>query len=332
MRRIIIGVIIIILAALGWWGYRLYLQHQPASPLTLYGNIDIRTVNLSFRVGGRLQTLDVDEGDRVKPGQRLARLDNEPYQIALAQAKAQFHAAKANYELLEAGYRKEEIARSKEQVKQLQSAYDYAQRSYQRYLKLRSQQAISQDRLDAAKDQRDQAQADLKAAKEQLSQYLRGNRPQEIDQAKAQLEQAQAELAQAQLNLKDTELYAPNAGHILVRAREQGAMVAEGTTVFTQALAKPLWVKAYVDEVNLGKVHPDQRVTFTSDSNPGHHYHGHVGFIATTAEFTPKTVETEELRTSLVYRIRIIVDDGDDLLRQGMPVTIHLSESDTSHE
>ncbi|MFM2481008.1 secretion protein HlyD [Celerinatantimonas sp. YJH-8] len=333
MRRgIITGIISIIILAAAWEGYDFYQSHRPEAPLTLYGNIDIRTVDLSFRVGGRLQSLHVDEGDHIQTGQLLAQLDPQPYQIALDQANAQEHAALANLDLLQAGYRQEEIAQSKEQVKQLQSAYQYAQRSFQRYTTLRKQQAISQDELDSARDRRDQAQADLLAAEQQLSQYQRGNRPQQIEQAQAQYQEAQAGTAQAQLNLQDTQLTAPGDGTILVRAHEVGAMLNSGTTVFTLALDHPLWIKAYVDESHLGQVQPGQIISFTTDSHPNHTYHGHVGFISATAEFTPKTVQTEELRTSLVYRIRIIVDDGDALLRQGMPVTVHLSDHQNAHE
>lgn len=322
-----------ILSGLAVGGYFFYHhEHRSVGPLTLYGNIDIRTVELSFRVSGRIQSMDVDEGDTVHPGQVIATLDARPYHIALEKAQALQQAAQANLDLLQAGYRSEQIARAQQQVKQLQSAYHYAQRSYQRFLSLRRQQAISQDQLDSAKNQRDQAQADLKAAEQQLAQYQQGNRPQQIEQAQAQLQEAQANVDQAKLNVSDTQLQAPSDGTILVRAHQPGAIVATGTTVFTLALNHPLWVKTYVDEVNLGQARPGREVFITTDSAPNHIYHGHIGFVSPTAEFTPKTVQTEKLRTSLVYRLRIIVDDSDNRLRQGMPVTVRFEQTKIHHE
>ncbi|CAG8999101.1 MAG: hypothetical protein CENE_01065 [Candidatus Celerinatantimonas neptuna] len=332
-RRLKTGLILIILATLASSGYFFYRnEHRSTAPLTLYGNIDIRTVELSFRVGGRIKTMAIDEGDSVHPGQVIATLDAKPYKIALKKAQALHQAAQANLDLLQAGYRSEQIARAQQQVKQLESAYHYAQRSYQRFLSLRHQQAISQDQLDSARNQRDQAQADLKAAEQQLTQYQQGNRPQQIEQAQAQLQEAQASVEEAKLNLSDTQLHAPSDGTILVRAHQPGAIVATGTTVFTLALNHPLWVKAYIDEVNLGQARPGRKVFITTDSAPNHIYHGHIGFISPIAEFTPKTVQTEQLRTSLVYRLRIIVDDSDNRLRQGMPVTVRFAKTKTHHE
>ncbi|MFM2485539.1 secretion protein HlyD [Celerinatantimonas yamalensis] len=329
-RRVLIAILIVLLAAAGG-GYYTYVHLRASNaPLTLYGNVDIRTTALSFRVGGRLAHLNVDEGDTVHQGEPLATLDPRPYQIALQQAIAQAQAAKANLDLQQAGYRSEQIARAKEQVKQLNSAYQYAQRSLERYNTLRRKQAISQDKLDAARDKRDQAFADLQAAKQQLSEYQQGNRPQQIEQAKAQLQEAQAGVAKAQLNVDDTQLVAPASGTILVRVHQQGAIVSAGSTVYTLALTQPLWVKAYINEAELGQAQPGRAVLITTDSAQGKVYHGHIGFVSASAEFTPKTVQTTDLRTSLVYRLRIIVDDGDTLLRQGMPVTVRFAP-DKSH-
>lgn len=325
MRRSILITVILLIIIGGGSYYYFQKEQAKQQPVTLYGNVDIRTTALSFRVGGRLKLLNVDEGDTVQKGQFIGEIDPQPYQIALAQAKAQSDAAKANLDLLKAGYRSEEIARAREQVKQLTSAYQYAQRSYERYRVLRLKKAIAQEQLDAAKDKRDQAQADLLAAQQQLAQYQQGNRPQQIEQAQAQFEQAQAGVAKAQLDLNDTQLKAPADGTILVRAHQPGAMLNPGTTVFTLALSHPLWIKAYIDEPHLSMAQSGRKVTITSDSSK-ETFHGHIGFVSPTAEFTPKTVQTEQLRTSLVYRLRIIVDDPSPQLRQGMPVTIHFAK------
>lgn len=306
---VVILLIVILLAALGggWWWY----QSSRQQPLTLYGNVDIRTVNMSFRVGGRLASLTVDEGDSIRAGQTLGELDRAPYENALLQAQANVSTAQAQYDLMMAGYRAEEIAQAAAAVKQAQAAYDYAQNFYQRQLGLRASSAISANDLENARSSRDQAQATLKSAQDKLRQYRAGNRPQEIAQAKASLEQAQAALAQAKLDLHDTVLTAPSDGTLMTRAVEPGTMLNAGGTVLTLSLTHPVWVRAYVDEKNLGQAQPGREVLLYTDSRPDKPYHGKIGFVSPSAEFTPKTVETPDLRTDLVYRLRIVVNDAD---------------------
>ena len=320
----IILAVAIIVAAIGggtWW-----YQSLQNNGLTLYGNVDIRTVNMSFRVGGRLQSLNVDEGDAIKQGQTLGQLDKAPYENALMQAKANVATAQAQYDLMMAGYRAEEIAQAAAAVKQAQAAYDYAQSFLQRQQGLWNIRLFSANDLANASSSRDQALASLKSAQDKLSQYRAGNRPQEIAQAKANLEQAQAQLAQSTLDLQDTVLTAPSDGTLLTRAVEPGSMLTAGSTVLTLSLTHPVWVRAYVDEKNLNQAQPGREILLYTDGRPDKPYHGKIGFVSPTAEFTPKTVETPDLRTDLVYRLRIIVTDADDSLRQGMPVTLKFSD------
>lgn len=324
---ILVVVVIVALIGGGTWWY----QSRQNNGLTLYGNVDIRTVNISFRVGGRLQSLSVDEGDAIKQGQTLGELDKAPFENALMQAKANVATAQAQYDLMMAGYRAEEIAQAAAAVKQAQAAYDYAQSFLQRQQGLWSKRLLSANDLENAKSSRDQALATLKSAQDKLSQYRAGNRPQEIAQAKANLEQAQAQLAQSTLDLQDTVLTAPSDGTLLTRAVEPGSMLSAGSTVLTLSLTRPVWVRAYVDEKNLSQAQPGREILLYTDGRPDKPYHGKIGFVSPTAEFTPKTVETPDLRTDLVYRLRIIVTDADDSLRQGMPVTLRFSD-ESRHE
>lgn len=316
-----VAVLVALIGGGTWW-----YQSLQNNGLTLYGNVDIRTVNMSFRVGGRLQSLSVDEGDAIKRGQTLGQLDKAPYENALMQAKANVATAQAQYDLMMAGYRAEEIAQASAAVKQAQAAYDYAQSFLQRQQGLWNSRTVSANDLANARSSRDQAFATLKSAQDKLSQYRAGNRPQEIAQAKANLEQAQAQLAQSTLDLHDTVLTAPSDGTLLTRAVEPGSMLSAGSTVMTLSLTHPVWVRAYVDEKNLNQAQPGREILLYTDGRPDKPYHGKIGFVSPTAEFTPKTVETPDLRTDLVYRLRIIVTDADDSLRQGMPVTLSFSD------
>ncbi|MGV7094004.1 secretion protein HlyD [Siccibacter turicensis] len=321
---LIVGALVVIAAIVGGW---MWYQHSRPQTLTLYGNVDIRTVNLSFRVGGRLASLSVDEGDAVRKGQTLGTLDRAPYENALMQAKANLATAEAKLDLAKAGYREEEIAQAQAAVNQAEAAYQYAQNFWQRQQGLWKSRTISANDLENARSSRDQALASLKSARDKLSQFKTGNRPQEIAQAQAGVDQAKAQVAQAELDLHDTTLVAPSPGTLLTRAVEPGSMLNAGSTALTLSLTRPVWVRAYVDERNLHRATPGQQVQVWTDGRPDKPYTGKIGFVSPTAEFTPKTVETPDLRTDLVYRLRIIVTDADDGLRQGMPVTVTFDES-----
>lgn len=215
---VVIGIVLIALIAGGYGYYR----SQQDQPLTLYGNVDIRTVNLGFRVSGRLASLTVDEGAAVKPGMLLGRLDDAPYVNALNEARAAAAAAQANLALLQAGYRSEEIAQAQAAVVQAEANYRYMQSFYERQQGLWASRAVSANELESARTNRNQAQAQLQQARDRLAQYQSGNRPQQIEQAQAQLQQAQAQVAQAELNLHDTALFAPSRGTVMTRAVEPG--------------------------------------------------------------------------------------------------------------
>lgn len=322
---IILTAVILLAAVSGGW---LWTQHQRDQALILYGNVDIRTVNMSFRVGGRLASLSVDEGDTIKAGQKLGELDSAPYENALKQAKANVSTARARYDLMRAGYRDEEIAQAAAAVSQAQAACDYARNFWLRQQELRQRRAISVNELENARSSRDQAMASLKSAQDKLRQLRAGNRPQEIAQAQAALEQALAGLAQAELDLHDTTLFAPADGILMTRAVEPGSMLSAGSTLLTLSLTRPVWVRAWINEPHLNQASPGRKLLLYTDGRPDHPWHGKIGFVSPTAEFTPKTVETPDSRTDLVYRLRIIVTDADDTLRQGMPVTIKFSQDE----
>ncbi|AYM91000.1 secretion protein HlyD [Serratia sp. 3ACOL1] len=316
--------IVIIFCIAAYYGYQ--SQQQQEKPLTLYGNVDTRSVNVGFRVSGRLASLNVDEGDIVKAGQILGQLDSGSYLDALTLTRANVASAKARLSLLEAGYRDEEIGQGHSEVAQRLAAYNYANSVLQRQLKLWKLKAIPENQLEEARSIRDQALAALQVAKEQLTIFQKGSRPQQIEEAKANVLYYQATESQALRDFLDTTLYAPSIGVVLTRAVEPGTILNANRTVFTLSLTEPVWIRAYVSEASLGKVAPGTKMKISTDSRPHNYYHGKVGFISSTAEFTPKNVETPDLRTDLIYRLRIVVTDPDSSLRQGMPVTLHFTD------
>lgn len=321
-RLMIVAVGLVVAVAIAAW---LLTRGPGDKPLTLYGNIDIREVDLSFRVDGRVADVLVDEGDAVRAGQVVATLDAEPLRTDLAEAEATIAAQRSQLDLLRAGNRREDIAQAEAAVAERRAALANVQGDVDRLSSLRGTGAIADRRVEDAINQRDEAAARLRAAQQALAEQRAGTRPQEIAQAASNVDRARAAADRIRLRVSDTVLRAPSDGTILTRAVEKGAIVAAGSTAFTEALARPVWARVFVDAPNLGLVAPGTIVRITTDAAPGKIYRGRIGYVSPTAEFTPKSVETEALRTALVYRARVVVLDPDARLRQGMPITVTLA-------
>lgn len=304
--------------SLGWWG-----AAENAGTLKLYGNVEIREVELGFRVGGRIEELLVDEGDRVTTGQLLARLETRPILDKLATADARLRAASAGAARDLSGNRPQEIRAAEAAVVDAQAALSEARRQYGRRRALLDQGFISRAEVQTAEAGVTAASAKLNAARAQLSLMREGTRSEDRAASQAEASAVFAERRAVQTDLSDTELRAAEAGQVLTRARELGAIVQPGETVLTLALTQPVRVRAYVAEPDLTRVRPGMRVTVTVDGS-NRRWPATIGFISATAEFTPKTVQTEELRTDLVYRLRLTVEDPRGELRQGQPVTVIL--------
>jgi HlyD family secretion protein len=327
MRRILPLAIVILLAAgaAAWWyglPQKLGWLPERTKEFVLYGNVDIRQVSLGFRVDGRLDSLAVDEGDMIKSGEVLGKLDTAPFAAAVASAEANVAALQATLDKLRAGPRPTEIAQAQASYDESLAALRNANIAYDRARQLRPQGTISEANLDEATANRSMAVARSDSANEALKLLQEGSRVEDIANAEAQLKAAQSALVSARISLADTELRAPNDGVILSRVREPGAIVSPADAVFVLSLTQPVWVRSYVAEGDLGRLHPGMKVQVTSDTQPDRPYEGTIGFISPVAEFTPKSVETPELRTDLVYRLRIVIDKPGPDLRQGMPVTV----------
>jgi HlyD family secretion protein len=223
-----------------------------------------------------------------------------------------------------AGSRPEQIRQARENARAIQAQLEDARSTLQRTEKLAIDRFAPAQKLDTDRARVRNLEAQLKAAEQELALAIQGPREQEIAEARSQVRAGQAELLLARTHLKHTQLYAPEPGIIKTRILEPGAVVQPQTPAYTLALSDPVWVRSYVSETDLGRVYPGMKASVVTDTNPGRPYDGWVGFISPVAEFTPKSVETPEVRTALVYRLRVYVKNPDRGLRQGMPVTIHL--------
>ncbi|MEZ2132791.1 MULTISPECIES: secretion protein HlyD [unclassified Sinorhizobium] len=328
MKKIIAVIVLLAGAGAAAWWYdvpaKLGWQNDTHREFTLYGNVDIRQVSLGFRVSGRIAKLAVDEGDVIKSGELLARLDAQPYEYAARTAEANVAALRATLDKLKTGPRQTEIAQARALYNESLADLHNADLALDRARQLRPQGTISQASLDQATATKAMAAARADSANEALKLLEEGSRAEDIANADAQLRAAEATLDSARTSLEDTVLRAPNDGVVLSRVREIGAIVSPADTVFVLSLTQPVWVRAYVAEPDLGRIHPGMKVEVTSDTRPKEAYQGTIGFISPVAEFTPKSVETPELRTDLVYRLRVVIDKPGPDLRQGMPVTVRL--------
>lgn len=297
-------------------------REQNDDELRLYGNVDIREVQLAFHDSGRIAKLHVTEGDPVPAGQLLAELDPVRYEASVARAKATVAAQQEVLSRLLAGSRPEEIAAARARVRAARATLEDARQTYERTKSLATTQFVSQQKLDNVLAAYKSAEASLDAEEQALTLAIKGPRQEDIAAARAQLEASQATLELARRELADTKLYAPSEGVIRDRILEPGDMAFPQTPVYTLALTQPIWVRAYVDEPDLGKIAPGMKADVMTDSFPDKIYRGWLGYISPSAEFTPKTVQTENLRSKLVYQVRIFVCNPENELRLGMPATV----------
>lgn len=324
-RRILaIGALVAIaIAGLATNGFGL-IGGKDDGPLTLYGNVDVREVDLAFRVGGRISSIGVEEGEQVRKGQQLAEIDPTPIDARIAESDAAIAGARAQLAELRNGARAEDVAQASAAVAEANAALRKAEQDVARREPLVAPGAISTEAWQATLAQRDAARARVEQARQAHARLARGARPEQIAAAEAQLRASEAARGSIETDRGDTLLFAPIDGTLITRAEEPGAIVGGGQTVLTLSIDRPLRVRAYVAESDLSRVAPGMKVQVHADGNP-RTYLGTIGFISPQAEFTPKTVQTEDLRTDLVYRLRINVTNPDDGLRQGQPVTVIVS-------
>jgi membrane fusion protein PltH len=323
--RLILAVIVLVAAAvLTWWFFQ---RQDNARELVLYGNLDLRQVQLAFNNSERIAAVLVQEGDHVRKGQVLARLDTSRLEPQVAQAAAEAAAQLQVVRRMRNGSRPEEIAQARANVESAKADVINAQRQYERYKNAAESsggRAVRQQDVDAAKAALDVAVAKLSVNQKSLELALLGPRKEEIAENEARLRANEAQAALLRQQLADSQLIAPADAVVRTRIMEPGEMATPQSPVFSLAIVDPKWVRAYVSEPDLGRIRPGMTASIGVDAFPKRRFDGWIGFISPVAEFTPKTVQTEELRSSLVYEVRVFVKDPEDELRLGMPASVYL--------
>ena len=320
---IAVAALALIAVAVYWFVNR----ERQSNLIVLHGNVDLRQVDLPFKDSERIAAVLVEEGTQVKTGDVLARLDTSRLEPRVRQAEAAVAAQTELLRKLRNGARPEEIAQARAAVAAAEAEAANAKSQIERLQSISDAskgRAISTTDLEAATAQARMAEAQARNRREALALLLAGTRQEDIDQAQAQLDAAAADLALLRQQLKDAELTSPTDGVIRSRLMEPGELATPQRPVFSIAITSPKWVRGYISEPDLGRIDTGMRASVRTDSDPDQPLEGTVGFISSTAEFTPKTVQTEELRTSLVYEVRVFVEDPQNRLRLGMPATVSI--------
>ncbi len=299
-------------------------RQEPTAPV-VYGNVEIRDAQLAFNEQELVAEVLAEEGDVVEQGQVLAKLRDSQLKTQLEEAKAQAEAQRQVVDRLENGTRPQEIRQARAEVEAAQVRVRNARLNLQRLESTSEVGASSRQALDDARAALAVEEAQHNVTQQALDLALAGPRAEDIAEARARLEANRSQVDLLAQRLADTVLHAPAPGIIQSRILEPGEMAGPTRPAFILALTDPKWVRAYVPERDLGRVAEGMSATVTSDSWPDRTFEGHIGFISPTAEFTPQPVETEDLRTKLVYEIRVLVADPDNRLRLGMPVTVRVA-------
>ena len=335
MKKPIVMIVLLAAVAACWYGWQ-HWRPQGQDAGVFYGNIDVRQVSLAFEGSGRVAQVGVGEGDRVQPGQVLAVLDTRTLALQADQAAAQLRAQEENLRRLKNGARPAEIAQARSRLAAARADAQRARREQARLERIAtaSSGAVSVQDVDRARSTARVAQAAVKERQDALALVQEGARREEIDAADAQVAAARAQLALLRHQLAQGDLRAPVKAVVRSRLLEPGDMASPQRPVLALAVTSPKWARIYVDESSLGQVKPGQAAQLSVDSMPERTLAGKIGYISSVAEFTPKSVQTEVLRTSLVYEVRVLVDDPDDVLRLGQPVTVRLESgtADRNHE
>ena len=325
-KRIVPVVLLLGLGGFALWRFVL-APRADAAGLVASGTVEATDAQLGFQVPGRIARLVPQEGDRVAAGDELATLDVSELDARRAQAQAQVEAVRAQLDELLAGSRREEVAQGRATLAAADSRVADAERDAERARTLFAGRAVSREAVDKATLAVDLARRQRDQAAEQLALLEQGPRPERITAARAQLAQAEAAVATLYATLANSRITAPFAGVVTLRHREPGEIVGAGAAVVTLMNPDDRWVRIYVPENRLGRVAIGQPAGITSDTFPEKRYTGEVAFIANSAEFTPKNVQTAEERVKLVYAVKVrITGDAEQELKPGLPADVRLVE------
>jgi HlyD family secretion protein len=321
MKRKLIVRIMIIAAVVGTAAY-LYVRwkgERPATTLDINGNIEAHESVVGFKVQGRLAELPVEEGQEVKAGELLARLDQNDYRQQVDIDEASAKTREKELKLALAGSRIQDKKSAEQAMLDAKADLELKKLDFKRNQALFEKDEVSAQVRDTADTNLKRAQATFERARQNYDLVLEGTRKEQIAVDRANVLSARQALGLSRIRLGYTDLTAPVSGVVEVRQAELGEVMAPGSPVVTITDLDHLWMRGYISETDLGRVRLGQAAMVKTDTYPGKLYRGRVSFISSTSEFTPKSVETHKERVTLVYRIKIELDNPNHELKPGMP-------------
>ncbi|KLE08325.1 HlyD family efflux transporter periplasmic adaptor subunit [Aliarcobacter butzleri] len=328
-KKLTIALIILLISFISYKIYsNIFLKNE--NNLTFYGNIDTRTVNVGFRFLGKIENITKDEGEIVKKDEVLVKLDTASLEKSLEELNEKIFASKLELSKLQTGYRQEEILEAKAAMEEAIENLNKTKDTYNRQANLFKTKSTSEENFTISQLNYKQALATLDKAKALYELRKNGYRNEDIKIQESNLKSLEIQAEKLKIDLNDSVIKAPVDGVILTRFKEIGAITNAGESILEIAKTDEFWVRAYIDEKNLGNIKPGLKMSIQTDSR-SENYEGVIGFISPVAEFTPKNIETQELRADLVYSFRVIVKNPDDKIRQGMPVTLKIVQNNANN-
>jgi HlyD family secretion protein len=330
MKKIAFIFLIIFISLIMFFILKTYIKNSNDVDNKYYGNIDTRTVKVGFRFIGKIENITKDEGENVKKGETLVLLDNSSLKKSIKELEANIEASTIELSKLKSGFRDEEIQEAKATFDEATANLNKINDTYTRQKNLYKTKSTSEENFILSELNYKQALATLDKAKAAYELVKNGYRKEDILVQEAKLKALEAQKEKLEVDIKDSNIISPVDGVILNRYKEIGSITTAGESVLEIAKTDEFWVRAYIDENHLGDIKPNLKMLIFTDSRK-EPYEGYIGFISPIAEFTPKNIETQELRADLVYSFRVIVKNNDDKLRQGMPVTLQIADNNASN-
>jgi HlyD family secretion protein len=315
MRLILPPIVLALLASSG-------CREEVPDRIVVSGHVEATEVRVSTKIPGTLESVLFEEGDRVSRGQELARIDDVDQRLALDSARAEERQARAELRLRLAGARKEDVAEARAQIERATADLEGAERELERMEGLLASGSGTTKSRDDALTRRDVARATLGAAEERERKLVAGNRPEEIEQARARVQAAEARIAQVEQQIRDASITSPIDGVVTAKLAERGEVLGAGGGIALVTDLSGAWLNAYVEEPSLGRIRIGQTVEVVTDD--GQTRKGEISFVASEAEFTPKNVQTRDERVKLVFRIKVRLFNDDHLFKPGMPAEVRI--------
>lgn len=325
-------IIIFILLFIFFVAYKIYQTNSLNNQknFTYYGNIDTRTVNVGFRFLGKIENITKDEGQSVKKDEILVELDNSNLKKSLEELETNILASKIALSKLTNGYRQEEILEAKAAMQEALENLNKTKDTYDRQKNLFKTKSTSEENFTISELNYKQALASLDKTKAVYELRKNGYRDEDIKIQEANIKALEIQVEKLKIDISDSTIKSPVDGVILSRFKEIGSITNAGESILEIAKTDEFWVRAYIDEKNLKDIKAGQKMLIYTDLKD-EPYQGNIGFISPIAEFTPKNIETQELRADLVYSFRVIIKNPDDKIKQGMPVTLKIAQNDANN-